>query len=95
SPVEDDRPVRPSSPAPSEQHRTGSPTPHGADVVLAAEGLARAFDGVPAVRDVSFGLGRGRVLGVIGASGSGKTTLARMLLGLEVPDAGTVTLDAP
>ncbi|MFJ7287712.1 ATP-binding cassette domain-containing protein [Curtobacterium sp. NPDC098951] len=94
SPVEDDRPVRPSSPAPSEQHRTGSPDPHGADVVLAAEGLARAFDGVPAVRDVSFGLGRGRVLGVIGASGSGKTTLARMLLGLEVPDAGTVTLDS-
>ncbi len=62
--------------------------------MLAAEGLSRAFDGVPAVRDVSFGLGRGRVLGVIGASGSGKTTLARMLLGLEVPDAGTVTLDA-
>lgn len=66
---------------------------HGARVALAAEGLARAFDGVPAVADVSFGLARGRVLGVIGASGSGKTTVARMLLGLETPDAGTVTLD--
>lgn len=74
--------------------RTERGTSHGAGVVLAAEGLARAFDGVPAVRDVSFGLERGRVLGVIGASGSGKTTLARMLLGLELPDAGTVTLDS-
>jgi peptide/nickel transport system ATP-binding protein len=69
------------------------PTSHGARDVLAAQGLSRGYDGVLAVDDVSFGLERGRVLGVIGASGSGKTTLARMLLGLETPDAGTVTLD--
>ncbi|MGN6409061.1 MAG: ATP-binding cassette domain-containing protein [Curtobacterium sp.] len=74
--------------------RTDHGASHGAGVVLAAEGLSRAFDGVPAVQDVSFELRRGRVLGVIGASGSGKTTLARMLLGLEHPDAGTVTLDS-
>lgn len=73
-------------------HRSAG-TSHGARVVLAAEGLSRAFEGVPAVTDVSFGLARGRVLGVIGASGSGKTTVARMLLGLETPDAGSVTLD--
>ncbi|OII05329.1 ABC transporter ATP-binding protein [Curtobacterium sp. MCBA15_008] len=65
----------------------------GAGAVLAASGLSRAFEGVPAVTDVSFALARGRVLGVIGASGSGKTTIARMLLGLETPDTGTVTLD--
>lgn len=69
------------------------PTSHGARGVLAAQGLSREYDGMLAVDDVSFGLVRGRVLGVIGASGSGKTTLARMLLGLETPDAGTVTLD--
>ncbi|MCS5522355.1 ABC transporter ATP-binding protein [Curtobacterium flaccumfaciens pv. oortii] len=69
------------------------PTSHGARGVLAAQGLSREYDGVLAVDNVSFGLVRGRVLGVIGASGSGKTTLARMLLGLETPDAGTVTLD--
>lgn len=65
----------------------------GAGAVLTASGLSRAFEGVPAVTDVSFALARGRVLGVIGASGSGKTTIARMLLGLETPDTGTVTLD--
>ncbi|WFR68521.1 ATP-binding cassette domain-containing protein [Curtobacterium flaccumfaciens] len=73
--------------------RTERGTSHGADTVLAAHGLARAFGEVRALDDVSFGLGRGRVLGVIGASGSGKTTLARILLGLETPDTGTVTLD--
>lgn len=73
--------------------RTSRGTSHRAGPVLAAAGIARTFDGVPALDDVSFGLARGRVLGVIGASGSGKTTLARILLGLEAPDAGTVTLD--
>ncbi|WP_439694201.1 ATP-binding cassette domain-containing protein [Curtobacterium sp. SP.BCo] len=73
--------------------RTEDGTSHGASTVLAAEGLTRSFDGVPALAEVSFGLGRGRVLGVIGASGSGKTTLARILLGLETPDSGVVTLD--
>ncbi|PZF06578.1 ABC transporter ATP-binding protein [Curtobacterium sp. MCLR17_040] len=100
--------VQPSDDAPSGQPRTDRTTPHraaigsrgteratshGARAVLAAQGLSREYDGVLAVDDVSFGLERGRVLGVIGASGSGKTTLARMLLGLETPDAGTVTLD--
>jgi len=66
---------------------------HRAGIVLAADGISRAFDGVRALDDVSFGLERGRVLGVIGASGSGKTTLARILLGLETPDSGAVTLD--
>ncbi|MET3451713.1 ABC transporter ATP-binding protein [Curtobacterium sp. 1544] len=73
--------------------RTSRGTSHGAGPVLAAAGISRVFDGVRAVDDVSFGLARGRVLGVIGASGSGKTTLARILLGLETPDTGTVTLD--
>ncbi|PZE65789.1 MULTISPECIES: ABC transporter ATP-binding protein [unclassified Curtobacterium] len=100
--------VQPSDDAPSGQPRTDRTTPHrapigsrgteratshGARDMLAAQGLSREYNGVLAVDDVSFGLERGRVLGVIGASGSGKTTLARMLLGLETPDAGTVTLD--
>ncbi|MBS1673336.1 MAG: ABC transporter ATP-binding protein [Actinobacteria bacterium] len=56
-------------------------------------GLGRSFDR-PVLRDVSFRWGRGRTLGVVGESGSGKTTLARILIGVERADAGTVTWTA-
>ena len=59
---------------------------------LAVRGLSKSFDR-PAVTDVSFSVGRGRTLGIVGESGSGKTTVARMIVGVEQPDAGEVLLD--
>jgi ABC-type glutathione transport system ATPase component len=44
-----------------------------------------------AVDDVSFDVARNETLGIVGESGSGKTTLVKLLLGLELPDAGRVT----
>ncbi|PZF55060.1 ABC transporter ATP-binding protein [Curtobacterium sp. MCSS17_008] len=71
---------------------TAAPVQRSAPL-LEADALSRSFGGVSAAQDVSLAVLPGRVTGVIGASGSGKTTVARMLLGLETPDTGTVTLD--
>ena len=49
--------------------------------------------GEPVLRNVSFALRPGRVLGVIGHTGSGKTTLARLLVRLYDPDEGRILLD--
>ena len=45
-----------------------------------------------AIREVSFEIGEGESVGLVGETGSGKTTLARCLLGLIRPDAGRITL---
>ncbi|MEB8342524.1 ABC transporter ATP-binding protein [Streptomyces endophyticus] len=60
--------------------------------VLDAVGLRKVFGEAVAVDDVSFTVGAGECLAIVGESGSGKSTVARMLLGLEAPDAGRLTV---
>lgn len=48
---------------------------------------------VLAVRDASFSVAPGKVLGIIGQSGSGKSTLGRLLVGLEPASSGQVKID--
>ena len=52
----------------------------------------RQKGGVLAVESIDFELRQGNCLGIVGESGSGKTTIAKMLLGIEIPTAGTITV---
>lgn len=61
-----------------------------AEVVLAAEHVSKVFGGVTALRDASFVLHRGEILGLIGPNGAGKTTLVNMITGLAKPTTGTI-----
>jgi len=60
--------------------------------ILEVEGLSKAFGGVQAVEDVSFGLDAGELLALIGPNGAGKTTCFNCLNGQLRPDAGSVRL---
>jgi PrtD family type I secretion system ABC transporter len=62
---------------------------------LSVEGVSYAAPGNPRLllRNVSFELEAGEILGIIGPSGAGKSTLARHLVGVLTPTAGTVRLD--
>ena len=59
---------------------------------LPRERLFEPAPRVQALRGVSFTLNAGRSLGIVGESGSGKSTLARLVMALEPPSAGRVTL---
>jgi ATPase subunit of ABC transporter with duplicated ATPase domains len=60
------------------------------DVLCRVESLGKAYGGRTLFSDLSFEIGRGHRIAVIGANGSGKTTLLRALTGEEPADAGTV-----
>ena len=59
---------------------------------LSLNAVSKSFHGKPAVRDVSFDIGAGEIVGFLGPNGAGKTTTLRMALGLVAPDSGTVSL---
>jgi oligopeptide transport system ATP-binding protein len=63
------------------------------DVVLETRNLVKHFKGeIRAVDGIDLQLRRGETLGVVGESGCGKSTLAKLLVGLETPTSGSVTV---
>jgi ATP-binding cassette subfamily F protein uup len=61
-------------------------------LVIEAKHIAKAYDGVPVVKDFSTRILRGDRIGIVGPNGAGKTTLLKMLTGALAPDSGTVRL---
>jgi ABC-2 type transport system ATP-binding protein len=60
--------------------------------VIEAAGLSKSYGRTRAVDDLSFAVRPGVVTGFLGPNGSGKSTTMRMVMGLDRPDAGTVTI---
>jgi len=61
--------------------------------MIVAEGLTKRFGDTTAVSDVSFTVQPGKVTGFLGPNGAGKSTTMRMIVGLDRPSAGTVTVN--
>jgi len=60
---------------------------------LRAAGVSRSFEGIQALRGVTFELHRHEVVGLIGPNGAGKSTLVNLLTGFDFPEEGTIELE--
>lgn len=67
-------------------------TPEDTNPVIDAVGLYKSFGTVDAVKDLSFSVDRGQVLGLLGPNGAGKTTTIKMLTTLLQIDRGEATI---
>ena len=78
---------------PSEE--SGSALPEKAASLLEFRSVTFTYDnaGEPSVSGISFSLGRGQTLGIIGGTGSGKSTIAALIPGFYIPDSGDVMVD--
>jgi len=61
--------------------------------VIEAHGLTKSYGSKRAVDDLSFSVRPGVVTGFLGPNGSGKSTTMRLILGLDAPNAGDVTVN--
>lgn len=70
----------------------GPPTPRGEPTVLEVDSLYKRFGKKQVVRDVSFSMHEGEVVGFLGPNGAGKTTVFYMIVGFISPTAGRIFL---
>ncbi|MDE2603269.1 MAG: ABC transporter ATP-binding protein [Bradyrhizobium sp.] len=62
------------------------------NIVIAAQGLTKSYDGVRVVDAINFDIARGEVFGLLGPNGAGKTTTILMMLGLTEISSGKVSV---
>jgi len=65
----------------------------GSPPLLEARNISKQFGAVQAVKDVSFAIHAGEVLGLIGDNGAGKSTIVNMIAGTYPPDTGQILVD--
>ena len=57
------------------------------------DGLTKQFKNISAVKNISFKIGKGKIIGLLGPNGCGKTTTIGMMLGLVKPNSGSVIIN--
>jgi len=62
-------------------------------IMIAFEGVSKSYGHNPALRDVSFSMGKGELCFLTGPSGAGKSTLLKLIYLAERPDEGIITLN--
>lgn len=61
--------------------------------MIAIKNISKSFGSIKSLNDVSFDIGEGSILGLIGSNGSGKSTLLRVISGIYRSDSGEITSD--
>jgi branched-chain amino acid transport system ATP-binding protein len=61
--------------------------------MLSIQSVSKHFDGIIAIKDVSFELEKGEIVGLVGPNGAGKSTLLNVVSGIYTPSSGTVIFD--
>jgi ABC-2 type transport system ATP-binding protein len=61
--------------------------------MIKVQELSKKFNDVYAVKELSFEIEKGKVVGLLGPNGAGKTTTMRLMTGYLLPDSGEVTID--
>jgi ATP-binding cassette, subfamily B, bacterial len=80
---------------PDTADRPGEPPPPSlpeGPLAVTFDCVTFGYGDVPVLRDVSFRVGAGRSLGIVGRTGAGKSTIINLLCGLSVPDRGRVLI---
>ena len=62
------------------------------DVIISVRGLKNTFGDQVVHDDLNLDVYRGEIIGVVGGSGTGKSVLMRSIIGLQIPDAGEITV---
>jgi branched-chain amino acid transport system ATP-binding protein len=61
--------------------------------MLSIQSVSKQFDGITAIKDVSFTLDKDEIVGLVGPNGAGKSTLLNVISGIYLPTSGSVIFD--